>query len=512
MDEFNNENMNTGNESINTENEKLYAENMNTENNDNVNAAQDDTRDNANDIAQDNTQGAAQNNTSDNIRDNMQQPLESPNVYAAENNGTGETGAVHPGKGMQYQKSQPYYTENIKKTKTKKIGAGHLVLVAVLSSILGAVLMFSATTFLSPVIQPIVNEWFGITEETAVVSNNDNVGYKKIEITQTTSPVEAIAEKVRPSIVGIQVTVKSQGNPFFFNIEQENVGYGSGIIIREDGYILTNNHVIESALVRNSNKLSESSSIKVILPDNTEKMYDATIVGRDPKTDIAVLKINAVNLPAAELGNSDEVKVGELAVAIGNPGGLQYMGSVTAGIISGINRTLQLDNGQELTLIQTDAAINPGNSGGALANSRGQVIGINTVKIAATDVEGIGFAIPINEANEIAESLMTHKYVKGRPRLGLYIDQSFTKEKADMYKVPYGLLVYSVEPLSAAYKAEIHAGDIIVEFDGKKVTTFKELEDQKNLHKPGDEVEVKVYRDGEILTLKVVLDEEKYIE
>lgn len=490
-------------------------ENMNTENNENENTIQNNVQQQP---LESQPVNAAENNGSSETVGNLNAAEDNVssetvrNVNIAEDGGSAETGgSVHPGRGVQYQKSQPYYTENIKKTKTKKIGAGHLVLVAVLSSILGAVLMFSATIFLSPVIQPIVNNWFGITEKAAVVSNSDNVGYKKIEITQTSSPVEAIAEKVRPSIVGIQVTVKGQSHPFYF-MEQENVGYGSGIIIREDGYILTNNHVIESALMRNTNKLSDNSSIKVILPGNIEKMYDATIVGRDSKTDIAVLKINAENLPAAEMGDSDKVKVGELAVAIGNPGGLQYMGSVTAGIISGINRTLQLDNGQDFTLIQTDAAINPGNSGGALVNSQGQVIGINTVKIAATDVEGIGFAIPINEANEIAESLMTHKYVKGRPKLGVYIDQSFTKEKADMYKVPYGLLVYSVEPLSAAYKAEIHAGDIIIEFDGKEVTTFKELEDQKNLHKPGDEVIVKVYRDGETLTLTVVLDEEKYID
>lgn len=416
------------------------------------------------------------------------------------------------GTNTQQHKSQPYYTENIKKTKTKKIGAGHLVLVAVLSSILGACLMFAATTFLAPVIKPTVNGWLGITEQATQVSSGDNGVYKKVEITQSTSPVEAIAEKVSPSIVGIQVTVKGQNSGFFFNMGQENVGYGSGIIIREDGYILTNNHVIESSLMQNSNKLSEGSSIHVVLPGNTEKLHTATIVGRDDKTDIAILKIDTANLPAAELGDSDKVKVGELAVAIGNPGGLEYMGSVTAGIVSGIDRTLQLDNGRDFTLIQTDAAINPGNSGGALVNSQGQVIGINTVKISATDVEGIGFAIPINEANEIAESLINFKYVKGRPKLGVYIDQTFTKERADMYEVPFGLLVYSVEPLTAAYKAEIHAGDIITEFDGKKVTMFKELEDQKNTHKPGDEIIVKVYRDGETLSLTVVLDEEKYIE
>jgi len=413
--------------------------------------------------------------------------------------------------GAQTQRSQPYYTESIKKTKTKKIGAGHLILVAVLSSVLGASLMFAASTFLAPVIQPTVNGWLGITEQASEVSYADNGIYKKVEITQSNSPVEAIAEKVSPSIVGVQITVKGRNSGFFFDMDQENVGYGSGIIIRSDGYILTNNHVIESALASNSNKLSDGSSIQVVLPGNTEKMYQATVVGRDSKTDIAVLKIDMANLPAAELGDSDKVKVGELAVAIGNPGGLEYMGSVTAGIISGIDRTLQLDNGRNFTLIQTDAAINPGNSGGALVNSQGQVIGINTVKIAATDVEGIGFAIPINTAKEIADSLIEFKYVRGRPQLGVSIDTTFTKEAAERANVPEGLLVAQVTPFSAAYNAGIQRGDIIVEFDGKKVTAFSELEDQKNTHKPGDSVVIKVYRyeDKATHTFTVILDEEK---
>jgi serine protease Do len=366
--------------------------------------------------------------------------------------------------------------------------------------------MFAATIFVEPVIRPVVNEWLGIGEETAEVSGDNGI-YKKIEIAQTSSPVEAIAEKVSPSIVGIKITVQRQGVNFFFNFGQEGVGYASGIIIREDGYILTNNHVVENALEANTNRFLKGAKIEVVLPNNKDKLYTAEIVGRDDNTDIAVLKIDAKKLPVAELGNSDEIKPGELAVAIGNPGGIEYMGSVTAGVISGVNRTLLLD-GREFKLIQTDAAINPGNSGGALVNSRGQVIGINTVKVASMDVEGIGFAIPINEANKIAESLIEFGYVKGSPYLGVTIDRSFTEADAERHGVPFGLLVYDVQPLTAAYKAGIHRGDIILKFDGVKVTTFDELEKQKNMHKPGDEVMVEVYRDGETLELKVVLGEE----
>ena len=413
----------------------------------------------------------------------------------------------------QRQEGQRFYNENVKKTKTKKISTGQLILVALLSSVIGAGLMFAAVMFLAPVVRADIDRLLGISTATSsVATGSDNGAYKKVEITKSSSPVEAISEKVGPSIVGIKVTVKSQGSGFFFDFGQDGVGEGSGIIIREDGYILTNNHVIESALGENSNKINEGSKIEVVLPNETDKSYAATVVGRDSKTDIAVLKIEASNLHAAELGDSDKVKVGELAVAIGNPGGMDYMGSVTSGIISGINRTLKMDNGRELKLIQTDAAINPGNSGGALVDSEGKVIGVNTVKIAATGYEGLGFAIPINEANEIAKSLIDYKYVKGRPYLGVSIDQRFTPEYAEQYNVPKGLLVYEVVPLSAAYKAGIHANDIITKFDGKTVTVFDDLEEQKNKHKPGDSVKVEVYRDGKTLELTVVLDEEKNVD
>ncbi len=411
----------------------------------------------------------------------------------------------------QQPKNQPYYTENVKKTKQRKIGAGHLILVSVLSSLLGAGAMLAASVFVAPVISTEAGRLFGTPTSTAQTSIGDNGIYKKVEITQSSSPVEAIAEKVGPSIVGIQITVPARSNyGFFFDIERNGVGYGSGIIIRKDGYILTNNHVIEGAVASQmSNKLIDGAKIEVVLPGDKNKLYKAQIVGRDSKTDIAVLKVELDDLPAAELGNSDLTKTGELAVAIGNPGGMDYMGSVTAGIISGINRSIVMDNGQELKLLQTDAAINPGNSGGALVNSKGQVIGVNTIKIAATDVEGIGFAIPINKANEIAESLIEHKYVKGRPYIGVVIDNTFTKEEAERLKVPDGLLVYEVQALSAAYKAGIHTGDIIIGFDGKKITEFNDLESQKNTHKPGDKVMVEVYRDGETLMLEMILGEEK---
>lgn len=408
-------------------------------------------------------------------------------------------------------RKQTYYSENIKKTRQRKTGVGHLILVSLISSLLGAGMMFAAVVYVAPMIDAKAVEMLGLPMRTADVSGSEGGIIKKIEIAETSSPVEAIAEKVSPSIVGIQITVPARSSfSFFFDISGDGVGYGSGIIIREDGYILTNNHVIEAAMAgRTSNALIDGAKIEVIMPDNKDKPYKAQVVGRDEKTDIAVLKIDAVGLPAAEMGDSDEVKVGELAVAIGNPGGMDYMGSVTAGVISGINRTITFDNGQEFRLLQTDAAINPGNSGGALVNSRGQVIGINTVKAVATDVEGLGFAIPINEASRIANSLIQYGYPKDRPSIGVVIDTSFTKEDADRMKAPNGLWVNDVQPGSAAEKAGIQPFDIIVKFDGREVRTFSELENLKLQHKPGDEVEMEVFRNGVPLKLKIVLDEEK---
>ncbi len=399
-------------------------------------------------------------------------------------------------------KTQTYYVENYKKPKEKKGNLFHLILVAVLSAVLGGGAVAAAFLFIAPAVVPSISQ---ITGNTAALSGK---GVDRIvQITDSESPVTAIADKVGPSIVGIKVTTASNPQDFFFD-PGPGVGEGSGIIIREDGYIVTNNHVVEGAMVDNSNKLANGAKIEVILPNQKDKSYTATLVGRDAKTDLAVLKIDGKGLPAAELGDSSSLKQGELAVAIGNPGGMDYMGSVTAGIISGLNRTLQTETNTTLTLIQTDAAINPGNSGGALCNSKGQVIGINTAKISATGFEGLGFAIPINQVKEISKSLMEYKYVKGRPNLGVYIDQRFNEDVAKQYKVPNGLLVQDVVPLSAAYKAGIKAGDIITSFDGKKVAVFKDLEDQKNTHKPGDVVKMELYRDDKAITVSVTLGEE----
>ncbi|ANX01073.1 peptidase S1 [Thermoclostridium stercorarium subsp. leptospartum DSM 9219] len=407
-------------------------------------------------------------------------------------------------------KTSSFYSESYEKPRKGKIREMlvPMIIVALISSVIGGA---------------VVGAWFQFGAP-AVVQNNQSSGnsqtgvqqIKQVEIVGSyESPATAIAEKVSPSIVGIKVTYWVSN--YWFGAQQ-NSGSGSGIIIRSDGYILTNNHVIEDA-ISSGNEIAKGASIEVILPNQPDESYEAKVVGRDEKTDIAVLKIELSELPAAEIGNSDELKVGELAIAIGNPAGLEFMGSVTQGIISGLNREIQVGNGKTLKVIQTDAAINPGNSGGALVNSKGQVIGVNTVKISGSEYEGLGFAIPINTAMEIANSLISDGYVKGRPQLGVSIDTRFTEELAKSYNVPVGLLVADVSPLSAAYNAGIKAGDIIVEFNGVPVKTFSELENEKNKYKAGDTVTLRIYRikntnargqyDGEYLDIQVTLGEDK---
>lgn len=319
-------------------------------------------------------------------------------------------------------------------------------------------------------------------EQAATPVNNEN---KKL-----LSVVE-IAKKVGPTVVGINT--KTQGVSIFGRV-QEAEGSGSGIILTSDGYIVTNNHVIENA-----------NKITVVLSDGKE--YDAKLTGADSRTDLAVLKIEGNNFPYATLGNSSELQVGELAVAIGNPLGNELAGTVTGGYISALNRSIIVDD-KKFNLIQTDAAINPGNSGGALVNNYGEVIGINSVKMAASGVEGIGFAIPIDEAKPIIEDLKTSGYVTGRPVIGIG-GRNVTKQDSVYYNIPIGIYVSQISPYSAAERAGIQIGDVITEFNGEKVTTVEELNEKKEAFKVGDTITLTYIRDGETRKADLKLTEEK---
>ena len=314
------------------------------------------------------------------------------------------------------------------------------------------------------------------------------------------------ANKILPSIVGIEIQYTVTSSFFLFGGPSTSTATasGSGIIISEDGYILTNNHVVDTSSSNSSYsyyELSEATSVKVKLYNN-DTTYDATIVGKDSKTDLAVLKIDAKDLTAAEFADSSQVKIGEFVMAVGNPLGLGS--SITCGVISAVDREVSSD-GTTYKCIQTDTAINSGNSGGALVNSEGKVVGVNTLKLSGTGVEGIGFAIPINSTVEITKDLIEYNKVL-RPYIGLTtID--LTEEVAKANDLVVGIYVKSVDDFSAGEKAGIKAGDVIVKADGKEVKTNAELNKIRDTHKIGDEMTLTINRNGQEKDFKVKLQE-----
>ena len=315
-------------------------------------------------------------------------------------------------------------------------------------------------------------------------------------VVQLASPSDAmsipeIVEKNTPSVVGIQC-VASNG-----------VFMGTGIIMSEDGYIITNAHVVENA-----------RSVSVKLPssyaDDSENAedaltFDAKIIGTDSQSDIAVLKINKTGLTKAEFGKSSDVKVGELAIVIGNPLSMELANSVTAGIISSLNRTITIED-RTMNYMQTDASINSGNSGGPLINAYGQVIGIASAAVTKSYGEGIGFAIPIDEAIPIIEDLIKNGRVTGRPTLGVS-GENISDIYAKYYDIPKGFRVKTVNVDSAAEEAGIKVNDIIIGIDGKLIESIEEFNSIKNTHKAGETVKISVYRNGEIIDLDVTLKE-----
>ncbi|HOP74336.1 MAG TPA: trypsin-like peptidase domain-containing protein [Bacillota bacterium] len=317
--------------------------------------------------------------------------------------------------------------------------------------------------------------------------------------------VVQIAEKVGPSIVGIRTTVQSEASldQFFDTGEQSVTAEGSGIIIRKNGYILTNYHVVQYADPRNSQ--GQKVTLEVFLPD--DRKAKAKFIGGDLVNDLAVIKIDLKNLPVATLGDSSKLKVGALAVAIGNPLGLEFAGSVTTGVISALNRKIEVED-RTLNLIQTDAAINPGNSGGALVDADGKVIGINTVKVSISGVEGLGFAIPINDAKPIITQLIKYGYVKGRPLIGI-IGQEIPENLAKAYNFPRGIFVTEVVDQSGAAKAGIKPKDILISLGGKSTSTMKELNAIKQKYKAGDTVSAVIVRNGKKHQIKLTFTEAK---
>lgn len=335
-----------------------------------------------------------------------------------------------------------------------------------------------------------------LVKDTNLETSKESVNKVTQEYTFSTveNPVVAISEKVTPSVVGVKVTYTSQN---IWGILSESEGEGSGVVYSEDGYIITNYHVIENAIGK------ETSKVYVLFPDN--ESVEATIIGYDSVTDMAVLKVEKTGLTAAEFGNSEDISVGELAVAIGNPLGEEFAGTVTVGYISATNRKMSTD-GTTYNLIQTDAAINSGNSGGPLVNTKGKVIGINTAKIASTGVEGMGFAIPSNEILPIIEELITNKKIV-RPYIGIG-GISLSKNLATRYNLVEGIYIQTVDDKGPAYIAGIKQGDVITEADGITVKSIAELNEIKYKKNVGDKIKLKIYRETEYKEITVILTEQ----
>ena len=331
------------------------------------------------------------------------------------------------------------------------------------------------------------SEGSGIPETSHAASSS---GTQPISEARNTPAVRA-AKAVGPAVVGI--TNKAVARDWFNNQVQVEQGVGSGVIFRSDGYIVTNNHVVAGAK-------------EIIVSVSDGRSLKGRIVGADELTDIAVVKINATDLPAAAFGNSDDLVVGEPAIAIGNPMGLEFQGSVTSGVISALNRTLDIGE-RRLKLIQTDAAISPGNSGGALVNADGLVIGINSAKVAANGVEGMGFAIPINAVREVVDQLMASGHVV-RPYLGVGVfDKETAARQGYQLNIDAGVYVQNVSLNGPCGKAGLQRGDVILEVGGTAVNTVADLRAAVAEHKVGDTVTVKYQRNGNTASVDVALEE-----
>ncbi len=301
--------------------------------------------------------------------------------------------------------------------------------------------------------------------------------------------LQDIYDLVSPAVVGITAY-----------IEGYEYSYGTGVVFTADGYIITNTHVLEGC---------DAATVK--FSDGTE--YEALLVGSDESSDIAVLYIDGENLPYAEFGDSDALRVGDQAIAIGNPLGETYSGTMTNGIISAINRNITY-NGHTMTLLQTNAALNEGNSGGPLINAYGQVVGITNMKIMSTyysTVEGIGFAIPSSVVKEVADQLIEYGVVLGEPTIGI-VAGSVSAEAMELYNLPEGIYVSEVSEGSDALEKGLQAGDVITAVNGEAVTSVADVNLIKEGYEVGDTIILTVYRDGETFDLEIELVDKSQIE
>ncbi|MCR1899297.1 trypsin-like peptidase domain-containing protein [Irregularibacter muris] len=375
----------------------------------------------------------------------------------------------------------PDYRPPRKKNSTLKY-----LSIAMLGAIIGGIIVaFVSSFYLNHRITQLTKD--GVLPNQVGQSGQQQIVYPEGE---NITVAQAVADKVMPAVVGIQAIKVTRD---IFMGSKETGGIGTGVIVSPDGLILTNHHVITD----------NPKEITVQLKDGRE--LKAEEIWSNATLDLGVIKIDANNLPVAELGDSDQIKVGQMALAIGNPLGMRFERTVTSGIISALNRSIMTESNIVEDLIQTDASINPGNSGGPLLNDKGQVVGINTFKIQTG--EGLGFAIPINVAKPIIDQVI--KYGEFKPSiLGIQgLDREIASYVEEEIEIDKGILIMDIERESGVYKAGLRQGDIITHIDGKEVNTMIQLRTALYEHLPGEEVSIKYLRNNSEKEAKITLQQ-----
>ena len=430
--------------------------------------------------------GSSGMNTANQYNDPQPEPETAYTAPQTDNGAGGATPPVHP---VQPQDAQP--------PKKKKKFNGKRVARSAVALVLAAAMGFAGG---------FVGAKFGgsgkvVIQQVAPSSTADSASGSDSSITAASSSgssltTEQVADLVSPSVVVITTEQVVYSQWSWYGQNQVESGAGSGVIISSDGYILTCAHVVDGA-----------STITVTIGD---KDYTATLVGEDTTSDIAVIKIDADGLTPATVGNSDSLKVGQSVMAVGNPLG-ELGGTVTGGMISALNRSVTIQGSSSvntMSLIQMDASVSPGNSGGGLFNMNGELVGIVNAKSSSSDAEGLGFAIPINDAIKVAQELLENGYVTGRPYLGItYLAVEDAQTAAQLGVNAYGVSVVEVVKGGPAEKAGLQAGDRIVSVDGTEIASKDDLGTLMQKHAAGDTLSITIARDGQMQTVNVTLGE-----
>ena len=430
--------------------------------------------------------GSSGMNTANQYNDPKPEPETAYTAPQTDNGAGGATPPVHP---VQPQDAQP--------PKKKKKFNGKRVVRSAVALVLAAAMGFAGG---------FVGAKFGgsgkvVIQQVAPSSTADSASGSDSSITAASSSgssltTEQVADLVSPSVVVITTEQVVYSQWSWYGQNQVESGAGSGVIISSDGYILTCAHVVDGA-----------STITVTIGD---KDYTATLVGEDTTSDIAVIKIDADGLTPATVGNSDSLKVGQSVMAVGNPLG-ELGGTVTGGMISALNRSVTIQGSSSvntMSLIQMDASVSPGNSGGGLFNMNGELVGIVNAKSSSSDAEGLGFAIPINDAIKVAQELLENGYVTGRPYLGItYLAVTDAQTASQLGVNAYGVYVVEVVKGGPAEKAGLQAGDRIVSVDGTEIASKDDLGTLMQKHAAGDTLSITIARDGQMQTVNVTLGE-----